>query len=588
MHANDDALVALLDQLVLLSPASMHGRTDRLLERLGAGDLRVALVGEAKRGKSTLGNAMLGAEVLPSGVVPVTVLTTEVYSGASCHIDVTLEDGTVHTTEGLSSLSQYVSERHNSRNHRHVENVRVFLPTGMPHPRMVLVDTPGVGSVHQHNTQEAAVAFTTMDAAVFVLTVDPPISASELVLLRDVAGKAVRVFVVLNKADQLTVPELAEASEFVTDVVEQALGTRPRLWVCSARQGLRARCEGDEDAWAASGVPGFVAALVDHLVEHREQDLGVSIATAARRLAVQQLDAVRLTLAAMDAMDLEHADRVRAFGQRLDEIDLRRDEAVDVIIADLQRQRAALDGGAAEQVTRISRLAAERLARFLKTSAEMPPAEVEQRGREVIAAVTKKAVDEWRSQRHRQMNDALARLAKRQQGLVAQSAGDLQTAARELLGVQLQGEVKALTLLELPPLQYDFNPDIGWNEALVSSLRTHAPAPLAKRRVANYLRNQSRGLVDKHVGRARSHFQRQLEEAGRRLREQVVGAFNELTEGLSTGHRVAIDMQRRTDQEHREERTRLAGEQLALEDLARRLAEASEPGKGAPTSLSTH
>ena len=67
MRTSDDALVALLDELVVLSPPALRRRTVALLERLGAGDLRVALVGEAKRGKSTLGNAMLGSEVLPSG-----------------------------------------------------------------------------------------------------------------------------------------------------------------------------------------------------------------------------------------------------------------------------------------------------------------------------------------------------------------------------------------------------------------------------------------------------------------------------------------------------------------------------------------
>jgi CrcB protein len=45
---------------------------------------------------------------------------------------------------------------------------------------MVLVDTPGVESVHQHNPEAAQDAFTTMDGAVLVLTAAPPISGSEL------------------------------------------------------------------------------------------------------------------------------------------------------------------------------------------------------------------------------------------------------------------------------------------------------------------------------------------------------------------------------------------------------------------------
>lgn len=106
------------------------------------------------------------------------------------------------------------------------------LPEGLPHRKMVLIDTHGVGSVHVHNIQAAKEAFAAMDASVFVLTADPPISGSELTLLREVADMAVRVFVVLNKADQLEREELDESPSFVSDVAAGALGERPRLWVC--------------------------------------------------------------------------------------------------------------------------------------------------------------------------------------------------------------------------------------------------------------------------------------------------------------------------------------------------------------------
>ena len=51
-----------------------------MLDRLDAARLRVLVVGEAKRGKSTLVNAMLGREVLPSSVTPLTAVTTTVGS----------------------------------------------------------------------------------------------------------------------------------------------------------------------------------------------------------------------------------------------------------------------------------------------------------------------------------------------------------------------------------------------------------------------------------------------------------------------------------------------------------------------------
>ena len=56
-----------------------------------------------------------------------------------------------------------------------------------------LVDTPGTGSVHGHNTMEAQAALAPMDAAVFVLTADPPISASEREIIAQVAEMAVEI-----------------------------------------------------------------------------------------------------------------------------------------------------------------------------------------------------------------------------------------------------------------------------------------------------------------------------------------------------------------------------------------------------------
>jgi hypothetical protein len=58
--------------------------------------------------------------------------------------------------------------------------------------------------VHAHNTAAAAAALPSMDAAIFVLTADPPVSASERDLLDEAA--------------------LAEATEFTSRVVAEATG----------------------------------------------------------------------------------------------------------------------------------------------------------------------------------------------------------------------------------------------------------------------------------------------------------------------------------------------------------------------------
>jgi hypothetical protein len=65
---------------------------------------------------------------------------------------------------------------------------------------VVLVDVPGLGSVHRHNTETALAAFPEADAALFVVSVDPPLGQAELDQLATVSGHAARVDVVDRQA----------------------------------------------------------------------------------------------------------------------------------------------------------------------------------------------------------------------------------------------------------------------------------------------------------------------------------------------------------------------------------------------------
>ncbi len=86
-------LVAALNNLAALGTERDQEQVTALLGRLDAARLRVLVVGEAKRGKSTLVNALLGREVLPSGVTPLTAVTTTVRYGDDERAEVRFLDG---------------------------------------------------------------------------------------------------------------------------------------------------------------------------------------------------------------------------------------------------------------------------------------------------------------------------------------------------------------------------------------------------------------------------------------------------------------------------------------------------------------
>lgn len=125
-----------------------------LLECLAEGRFYVACVGQFKRGKSTLLNALVGQPLLPAGVVPITTAVTVLRCGEQVRARVRL--GTEWHDIVPTELTAYVSEEQNPANEKGVSVVEVFVPNSLLVSGMCLVDTPGIGSVitSQHRSHQ--------------------------------------------------------------------------------------------------------------------------------------------------------------------------------------------------------------------------------------------------------------------------------------------------------------------------------------------------------------------------------------------------------------------------------------------------
>lgn len=527
-HDNARRLRSVLNKLRSLSDPQRAALVSDLERRLAGGRLRVLLVGEAKRGKSTLGNALLGRDVLPTAVAPQTAVTTTVRGGAPERVEVAFADGR-RVSPPLEDLACFVTEQGNPFNQRGVVDVTAFVDSKLPAPDMELVDTPGAGSVFDHNTTEAGTALAKMDVAIFVLTADPPISSSERDLLRRASALSVRTLVVINKVDRLSASERREIELFTADVVNKTVRDAPvDVFPCSAKAGLEARLRHDDDeTWASSGVQALTDVLLASIRDSGSADLVTSLAATAERLAEGLLDETTLTLRTRELRAEKRSGQVRRFLERLDAMSSLRAEALAVVGGEALNQRKALDEAAAKVERQLMKQALGVLDRSVGQSVDVDTAQLEAHGAAALEKFVRSEVDAWREQRAQGLDDALQRLSRRQQELLDAAVSDLRGIARETLGVDLHGTAETVRLPASSEFSYTFGPEVSWNQPITSAVRHRLPGALGRRRVTARLRSDAERLVAKHIGRSRSDLQRRLEEAVHAITVSVGRTFSQ-------------------------------------------------------------
>ena len=215
-------LFRLADLAQELGAEPIADEAHELAARVSEGRFYVACVGQFKRGKSTLLNALVGHEVVPTGYVPVTAVPTVIRFGEALHARIRMGDGSWRDV-AMSDLKEYVTEELNPENRKHVDGAEVFVPSALLSSGMCFVDTPGLGSVFTGNTATTQAFIPHIDAALVVVGADPPIAGEELALVEAVGKQVQDLILVINKSDRTSDPERAAAAKFTRDVLEKRL-----------------------------------------------------------------------------------------------------------------------------------------------------------------------------------------------------------------------------------------------------------------------------------------------------------------------------------------------------------------------------
>jgi GTP-binding protein EngB required for normal cell division len=197
---------------------------DALARRLEAPEFEIAVFGRVSSGKSSLLNHIAGADVLPVGVTPVTAVPTRLARGDAPECVVTTAESSPWAVP-VAELREYASEEGNPGNHKHVTDILVRVPAPRLPDGVVLVDTPGVGSLALAGAAETMAYLPRCDLGVVLVDAASTLNADDLGLIHALADAGTPVQVLMSKADLLSPADRKKSLGYIRDQLRRELGT---------------------------------------------------------------------------------------------------------------------------------------------------------------------------------------------------------------------------------------------------------------------------------------------------------------------------------------------------------------------------
>ncbi len=317
--------------------ASLRGSQERMKNRV----FSVGVMGEFRRGKSTVINALLGRSIVPSDIVPTSATLNYIRWDAAPRAEIAFKDGT-HKEVGVDELSRYITKitKDSEAIAATVEKSVVYYPCPFCQNGVEIVDTPGLNDDERMNAISEQVV-PSLDAIVMVLVPDSPFSQSEAEFVRTkvMTSDLGRIIFVVNKIDNVRPRDREKLIAHIKGKIESSVLEKMadmygensqeyreardkiggiRLYPISARDALDGKVENDPELLEGSGMPAFEEALSRLLTEERGMleligpvNSVLSIAKEAEKAIHMRTDALQLKAAEFEQIQQEAMEKIR-------------------------------------------------------------------------------------------------------------------------------------------------------------------------------------------------------------------------------------------------------------------------------------
>ena len=205
-----------------------------IIRRRLRGDFQLVVVGDFKRGKSTLINALLGSAAVPTAVTPETVTINKLSYGETPRIEAVLKNRK-RISLSQSELTRGALDELMSRLPAPID----FIDIRLDHERLrniTVVDTPGMGDLMKAFDEQVADYLVNADAIIYVVSARSPLSYTEQAFLSTTVmpQSFSRVFLAVNMADTLETAENLKKIERLTKERAEAISDKIYVYLLSA------------------------------------------------------------------------------------------------------------------------------------------------------------------------------------------------------------------------------------------------------------------------------------------------------------------------------------------------------------------
>lgn len=517
-----DGLLDAVGRLAQMNLDAGSARLGELSEKLRLEQFNLVVMGQFKRGKSTLINALIGAGILPTSILPLTSIVTILQFGES-------QKAVVHYLNDerreiqFDEIPKYVTERENPENKLGVKDVEVYYPSDFLKDGVRIIDTPGVGSVFQHNTDVAYSFLPYVDAGIFIVTSDPPMGEAEQAFLKNVREHAHKIFFALNKSDLVDPPDLEEAKHFTEGLIKKYMGYETRLYPVSAKQALRAKIENDSHKLGRSGFATFEKDLRHFLHCEKGGVFLQAVIAALLKITADETMACQLEQKAAELSVQELKQKVAKF-----------EDYARTTQKDRERQRFILDGQikklhtlidedlVALQARELPELLQNLESEFAQTLSGRPSShELEKKLEGYVFDQIKHTFSTFRNAESEKIAAVLETIYLEVAEQTNAAITDIVKMTADLFEVELNPFTRVEKLSSKSDFYFLLRDDPGAIELIGLSLRIALPVMVTKKMILKRIRNAVAERFERHCGRVRYDLVQRIERTTNGFRKQL-------------------------------------------------------------------